>query len=122
MRLIIGARGQGKRTYARSLGYEESQMDCRLGDQAVVTELEGIVARLLEAGKDPVAEVLRHAAAHPAAVYLCAEVGCGVVPVDRFQREWREAVGRVCCALAREADRVERIFCGLPMTLKGEKV
>ena len=32
----------------------------------------------------------------------------------------REAVGRLCCRLAERAERVERIFCGLPMVLKGE--
>ena len=32
----------------------------------------------------------------------------------------REAVGRLCCRLAARAARVERIFCGLPMVLKGE--
>ena len=65
--------------------------------------------------------VLDHAASHPSAVYVCTEVGCGVVPVDRFQREWREAVGRVCCALAREAGRVDRVWCGLAVELKGEE-
>ena len=32
----------------------------------------------------------------------------------------RQAVGRLCCRLAERAERVERIFCGLPMVLKGE--
>lgn len=121
MRLIVGAIGQGKRAYVRALGYTEGEMSAGLGDQPVVLGLEGIVAELLKEGKDPVREVLAHAATHPAAVYVCTEVGCGVVPVDRFQREWREAVGRVCCALAREARQVDRVWCGLSMKLKGEE-
>ena len=32
----------------------------------------------------------------------------------------RAAVGRLCWALAQRADAVERIFCGIPMTLKGD--
>ena len=36
------------------------------------------------------------------------------------KRARREAVGRLCCRLAARAARVERIFCGLPMVLKGE--
>ena len=43
-----------------------------------------------------------------------------MVPIDPGERSWREAVGRLCCVLARRADRVERIFCGLSMVLKGE--
>jgi dipeptidase D len=54
------------------------------------------------------------------AVVVCREVGCGVVPVEPAQRTRREAVGRLCCRLAARAERVERIFCGLPMVLKGE--
>ena len=42
-----------------------------------------------------------------------------MVPVEPEQRTWREAVGRLCCRLAQRAERVERIFCGLPMVLKG---
>ena len=53
-------------------------------------------------------------------ILICDEVGCGVVPVEPAQRARREAVGRLCCRLAERAERVERIFCGLPMVLKGE--
>ena len=51
-------------------------------------------------------------------VVACREVGCGVVPMDRGDRDWREAVGRLCCDLAREAEAVYRIQCGLAMRLK----
>lgn len=121
MRLVIGGRGQGKKIYVHGLGYDWEEMKPCLGEQPVVVSLEDIVARLLKDGQDPLAVVLRHADAHPDAVYVCTEMGCGVVPVDRFQREWREAAGRVCCALAAKASRVERIFCGLPMVLKEEE-
>ena len=54
----------------------------------------------------------------PDAVVLCTDVSCGVVPMDKTQRLWREEVGRAVCALARQADSVTRIFCGLPLRLK----
>ena len=38
--------------------------------------------------------------------------------MDKTQRLWREEVGRAVCALARQADSVTRIFCGLPLRLK----
>jgi len=51
-------------------------------------------------------------------VVIATEVGGGVVPVDAEQRAAREAAGRLSCLLAQRAQRVIRVFCGLPMVLK----
>lgn len=59
------------------------------------------------------------ASVNPNAVILCDEVGMGVIPLLKEDRQWREAVGRACCILQRECDTVVRIVCGLPMYLKG---
>ena len=53
-------------------------------------------------------------------IVASAEVGSGIVPLDAFEREWREAVGRACSALALEAESVIRLVCGIPVVLKGE--
>ena len=53
-------------------------------------------------------------------VVIATEVGSGVVPVDAQQREAREAAGRLSCLLAERADTVIRVFCGIPIALKGE--
>ena len=39
--------------------------------------------------------------------------GCGLVPIDAFDREYREAAGRICTELAAEAARVDRVVCGI---------
>ena len=49
---------------------------------------------------------------------VCDEVGCGLVPVDAFEREYREAAGRICTAFADRADRVDRVVCGIGMRIK----
>lgn len=46
------------------------------------------------------------------------EVGSGIVPVDEFERTYRESVGRVCCMLAENADEVYRVVCGVGMRIK----
>lgn len=51
-------------------------------------------------------------------VVIATEVGGGVVPVDRAERAAREAAGRLSCLLAQRAQRVIRVFCGLPLELK----
>lgn len=34
-------------------------------------------------------------------VIVCDEIGCGLVPVDAFEREYREAVGRIMTGLTK---------------------
>ena len=50
---------------------------------------------------------------------LCDEIGCGVVPADREQDDWRERTGRRLCDRAAQADTVIRVCAGLPQVLKG---
>ena len=35
-------------------------------------------------------------------VIVCDEIGCGLVPVDAFEREYREAVGRIMTGLTKK--------------------
>ncbi len=51
---------------------------------------------------------------------IANEVGCGVVPMEAEQRQFRERAGRLSCLLAQRADTVIRVCCGLPQVLKGD--
>lgn len=105
--LYIGGAEQGKYDLARRIH----------GAQApIVDALHERVRDLLTQGDDPM--TLLPALQHQ--IVLCDEVGCGIVPLDRAERDWREAVGRLCCALAARADLVVRVTAGLPQVLKGE--
>ena len=119
MILLIGGAGQGKLAYAldkTGLGEADVAWD------PVSARTRPIFAGLADWVRAHPGEGLGDLLeANPDVVILCDEVGCGVVPVDPSERAWREEVGRLCCALARKAGRVERIFCGLSMVLKGEE-
>lgn len=52
-------------------------------------------------------------------ITICDEIGCGIVPRDAADRVWREQTGRLCCALAAQADIVVRVYAGLPQVIKG---
>ncbi|MFV0497897.1 MAG: bifunctional adenosylcobinamide kinase/adenosylcobinamide-phosphate guanylyltransferase [Candidatus Fimivivens sp.] len=113
MILIIGGAHCGKRHYAaHCLGYDSAQMSDRL-DHAPV--LYGLETLLKEGAHDQ--EILP--ALRQKQVVICDEVGCGVVPIDDGERTWRETVGRVCCLLAHEADKVIRVQCGIATVIKG---
>jgi len=108
--LIVGGAHQGKADYARR----------RYPQLEPVERLHLRVREVMEAGGDPAA-LAAQLEERGDWLAVCDEVGGGVVPVDAFDRRWREEVGRLCCALAERADVVEQITCGLPLRLKGRE-
>ena len=129
MMLVIGGQAQGKLATALQLsGYAPEQVldgeTCVLTlpeqPDLVLNHVHMVVKRLLQAGKDPLAWFVELARQCPQAVLIADEVGCGVVPADAFERQWREAAGRVCCLLAGQSECVVRVCCGVPVCIKGE--
>ena len=53
-------------------------------------------------------------------IVIATELGGGLIPIDRTERENREAAGRLACLLAERAETVVRVCCGLGQILKGE--
>ena len=51
-------------------------------------------------------------------VLIGDEISGGVIPIDKFERLWRDETGNLYRFLAGEADTVDRIFAGLPLKLK----
>ena len=103
--LLIGGAWQGKAALAE-----------RLYPALPLTKnLHQMVRQTLAAGRDPM-ELLPALRGH---AVPCDEVGCGVVPLDPEEERYREAVGRLCCALAAEADAVVRVIAGVPQYIKG---
>ena len=118
MNLVIGGAGQGKLAWALAMtGLDGSAVSRTPADPRPI--LAGLETWLRDE-TNPMPALERFLAQRPGAVILCDEVGCGVVPMDREDRAWRERVGRTCCALAERADCVIRLYCGIPSILKGE--
>lgn len=122
MVLIIGGAYQGKTEYAKKT-YSLQDADiftCENTDidpnARAIRHLERFALACVRAGKEP-AEVLR-ALDLSDKILICEDISCGVVPMDAVEREWREAVGRMNAMLAAKAERVTRLFCGLPLELK----
>lgn len=111
MVLIVGGAAQGKLDFARRELGVAAWSEGVLGAEDCVRGLQLVL-------RDPEASLDAWLAEHPEGVLICDEVGCGVIPLDRADREWRERVGRACCELARRADAVYRVCCGLGVRLK----
>lgn len=103
MIFITGPLFSGKRAYARTF-CSEGEM-CPDAQELAFGEAD------LPALADRLAEQYK--------VVISTETGGGVVPADAALRADREAAGRLACLLAERADTVIRVFCGLPMVLKG---
>ena len=109
MRLIIGGAHQGKLAYALSLGYTRDDVATVLPtDKPILYGLQNLTREHPDLTADDI----------PDCIVICDELGCGVVPLDWEDRAWRERTGRLCNELAQRADRVDRVFCDIPMKLK----
>ena len=80
--------------------------------------LHMLVRRLMREGTDPSQFVRQGLRGNKVRIVVCDEIGCGVIPIDRFERDWREQVGRILCEIAKETPSVERLFCGVPTEIK----
>ena len=115
MVIVVGGYASGKRTYVKSLGYEDVDMsDGVLDERPVLLNLQDLIAA---ASGDVQPEALAQSVADKEVV-TCCEVGNGIVPLDPGERAWREQVGRTLNILSERADSVVRMVRGIPVTLK----
>ena len=72
----------------------------------------------VKCGVEPLDYFLEHETEWQDSILICEDIFCGVVPMGVDMREWRQATGRLCKYLSRQAESVVRIFCGLEQKLK----
>ena len=110
MIFVTGPLYSGKKTYVKTrFGWNDAQL-ARLA--------AADVQKLVTGAETPAQlEALAAQLAQKPAV-TAAEVGSGVVPIDKAQRAQREAAGRLAILLAQQAQEVVRVFCGIPTRIK----
>ena len=119
MKFITGGAYQGKLDYARKLYPGAEWADgarCSLKELlscGAVDHFHLFVRRWLQEGKTPQELIRAILDKNRGLVIVCDEIGCGLVPVSAFEREYREAVGRICTELVKHADEVYRVTCGI---------
>ncbi len=55
---------------------------------------------------------------HKDGAVICDEVGCGIVPINAADRDYRDRVGHIQIYLAKKADAVYRVTCGIGVRIK----
>lgn len=123
MILIVGGAYQGKEAFAKEQFPNLHWVDgttCSIGD---FSEAEGMLNfhEYIRRGMQERQE-LEHLAEEVLAslqVVVTDELGYGIVPMDAFDRAYREKTGRICTEIASGADKVYRVICGIGTVIKG---
>ena len=132
MKLVIGGYTQGKLDYVlgekiltdfciveSKLPNAEQLQGAKDSAKTVIVNHfhEWMRANILQ-GKNPEQEILEFVGNNPNSIVISDEIGNGIVPLDSFEREYRERTGRVLVKLAEQADEVVRVICGIGQRIK----
>lgn len=128
MELYIGGYAQGKLEYVLR---EHKNEDLEVIDGEIMSELKSdtnkrvvfyhfhsLIKNLLAKGENPIKQMESLIKEHPNCIIICDEVGCGIVPMEQEERDYREQLGRIQIELAAKAERVERVICGIGQRIK----
>lgn len=124
MHLIIGGAYQGKLDFAKATYGFAAQQICVCTPARIdfskpcITGIQEYVYGCVTRGEDAVTVFKANRASWESSVLIFRDISGGLVPVDKFDRAWREATGKLCQYLSGEATQVSRIFCGLEQRLK----
>ncbi|MCI5856905.1 MAG: bifunctional adenosylcobinamide kinase/adenosylcobinamide-phosphate guanylyltransferase [Agathobacter sp.] len=132
MKLVIGGYAQGKLCYVLQ---KTGEADCMIYDASlpddtqqkeaeesnrilVVNHLHKWIREMLTAGKEPEQLLFPFLRKNQNCIVICDEIGNGIVPIDPLEREYRERTGRILIEIAKQADEVVRIICGIGQKIK----
>lgn len=124
MELILGGAFQGKLTYASEKYGLSGEALCDLvtglpdAGKKCVYHLEAFTKKAAKKGLTALEALELLMPVSRFCAVVSREIGNGIVPMAAFEREWRELHGAVLKELALRAERVTRIFCGIPEVLK----
>ena len=124
MKLIIGGAYQGKLSYAReNWNLQDGDIFTCSGTEIdfakpCIDQLEEFVYACVQEQKDALSYFRNHEAQWENSILICQDLFCGVVPLGADLRAWRQNTGLLCQYLAKRAESVTRIYCGLEQKLK----
>lgn len=132
MELVIGGYSQGKLNFVLQKNPVENCLiyDGTIPDEQQLKEIaiQGNIViinhfhcwvkkRILQGG-NPEKEITAFLEKSKESIIISDEIGNGIVPIDAFEREYRERTGRILVKLASEADEVVRVICGIGQNIK----
>lgn len=132
MRLVIGGYAQGKLNYVlrRYQGDHYMVTDAAIPSEGqlqeaaaenkkiIINHFHNWVRERISKGGNPEQEIASLLENDPEIIIISDQIGNGIVPVDVFEREYRERTGRILVNLADRAEEVVRVICGIGQKIK----
>lgn len=132
MKLVIGGRAQGKLNYVLQHMTDENYQTydgvfpdegelfnlTKKNEWLIVNHFHNWVNKELKENRNPEEELEAFLKKGVRFVIISDEIGNGIVPVDTFERDYRERTGRMLITLASQADEVVRVICGIGQKIK----
>ncbi len=125
MELIIGGAYQGKTEFAKErFGLSDDDICVCDKDGSIdfnkkcISHIERYSYWCTQHGIEPAEHFFEHAKNLEHSVVISDDISCGVVPMGKTERAWREANGRLLIKLAENSEHVTRVFCKIPVVLK----
>ena len=125
MEFIIGGAYQGKLAYAKDkYALKDGEIFTCTEEKEIafgarcIYNVQEYTLYCVKNGLDATEVFRTHRDEWENSVLICEDIFCGVVPLGKELRAWREMTGRLCAYLSSEAKSVTRIFCGLEQRLK----
>lgn len=121
MIFVIGSAYQGKTEFVID-HFKIKEQDILNGESCdykdlykakVINHFERLIYRLMNEGQSVTPFVLDLLEINKEVIIISAEIGSGLVPVDSFDRNYRETAGRIGCQIVKHADQVYRVQCGI---------
>lgn len=126
MILIFGGAYQGKKDFAvEKFGIKEEDIfECDRevedlpGDKRLINNADQFVLGLVEKGLNPERYFTENMERFEDTILIFEDISCGIVPMDKIERRWREENGRAVTLCAKNAKQVYRVFCGIGCKVK----
>ncbi len=144
MKLIIGGYAQGKLDYVKQTNNKITIFDCKencssldelyadsdknIAEVIVINHFHYFVRDFLKNHENDqnknklwlehTQRLYNYIDKNPNLIIISDEIGNGIVPIDSFEREYREKTGRILIELASQAEEVIRVICKIGQKIK----
>lgn len=126
MIFVIGGAYQGKKEFVKKeFDIKEQEIldgefcdEDKLTHAKVIYGFERLILRRMREEKEVFSFIDDLIQANKDVILICNEIGSGLVPVDAFDRKYREMLGRIGCQVASYAKEVYKVQFGIATKIK----